>query len=107
MMDGDTSLQVVPIYSAVSWPNMDWIHYLDLWERLSPDMKRVGELVGVEERFLIRAMRGTISVQTEKQVIPDLYANATTNFDLFSFSGTPNGCPSEILHGTGSPRSSK
>jgi DNA polymerase theta len=47
---------------------MDWIEYLNIWERLSPDMKRVGELVGVEERFLIRAMRGTINRQTEKQV---------------------------------------
>ena len=56
-------LKVVPIYAAVSWPNMDWIEYLNLWERLSPDMKRVGEMVGVEERFLIRAMRGTINKQ--------------------------------------------
>ena len=56
-------LQVVPIYAAVSWPNMDWIEYLNIWERLSPDMKRVGEMVGVEERFLIRAMRGTINKQ--------------------------------------------
>lgn len=42
---------------------MDWIEYLNIWERLSPDMKRVGEMVGVEERFLIRAMRGTINKQ--------------------------------------------
>ena len=52
----------------MSWPNLDWMHYLSLWESLSPDMKRVGELVGVEERFLVRAMRGTVSKQTEKQV---------------------------------------
>lgn len=42
---------------------MDWIEYLNIWERLSPDMKRVGEMVGVEERFLIRAMRGTVNKQ--------------------------------------------
>ena len=45
------------------------MHYLTLWESLSPDMKRVGELVGVEERFLIRAMRGTINKQSEKQTM--------------------------------------
>ena len=28
-------------------------------------MKRVGELVGVEERFLVRAMRGTVNVQNQ------------------------------------------
>ena len=61
--------QVVPIYAAVSWPNLDWMHYLSLWESLSPDMKRVGELVGVEERFLVRAMRGTVGKKTEKQVL--------------------------------------
>lgn len=59
---------VVPIYAAVSWPNLDWMGYLTLWESLSPDVRRVGELVGVEERFLVRAMRGTLSKKTEKQV---------------------------------------
>lgn len=43
------------------------MQYLNLWESLSPDMKRVGELVGVEERFLVRAMRGTLNQQTQKQ----------------------------------------
>lgn len=60
--------QVVPIYAAVSWPNLDWMNYLSLWEALPADIKRVGELIGVEERFLVRAMRGTISNQTPKQV---------------------------------------
>ena len=59
---------VVPIYAAVSWPNLDWMSYLSLWETLPSDVKRVGELVGVEERFLVRAMRGTISTKTERQV---------------------------------------
>ena len=49
--------QVVPIYAATHI-NIDWTNYLTLWESLSGDMKRVGELVGVEERFLVRAMRG-------------------------------------------------
>ncbi len=59
---------VVPIYAAVSWPNLDWMAFLTLWEALPADMKRVGELVGVEERFLVRAMRGTIG-KTERQVL--------------------------------------
>ena len=60
---------VVPIYAAVGWPNLDFMNYLTIWESLPVDVKRVGELVGVEERFLIRAMRGTINVQNSTQVI--------------------------------------
>ena len=45
------------------------MNYLTLWESLSPDIKRVGELVGVEERFLVRAMRGTVNPQQPAQVI--------------------------------------
>jgi DNA polymerase theta len=59
--------QVVPIYAAVGWPNLDWMNYLSLWESLSSDVKRVGELVGVEERFLVRAMRGTVNTQIASQ----------------------------------------
>lgn len=59
---------VVPIYAAVGWPNLDFMNYLTIWESLPVDVKRVGELVGVEERFLIRAMRGTINVQNSTQV---------------------------------------
>lgn len=59
--------QVVPLYAAVSWPNLDWMNFLSLWEGLSPDMKRVGELIGVEERFLVRAMRGTLNQNSMKQ----------------------------------------
>ena len=32
-------------------------------------MKKVGELVGVEERFLVRAMRGTINAQTQARIL--------------------------------------
>ena len=28
----------------------DWHAYLDIWEKLPPDVKRVGSKVGVEER---------------------------------------------------------
>ena len=59
---------VVPIYAAVGWPNLDFMNYLTIWESLPLDVKRVGELVGVEERFLIRAMRGTINTQDPRQV---------------------------------------
>ena len=59
---------VVPIYAAMSWPQLDWMKYLDLWASLPPDVKRVGELVGVEERFLVRAMRGGVNMQSQANV---------------------------------------
>jgi hypothetical protein len=31
-------------------------------------MRKVGELVGIDERFMARAMRGTLSLNTSKQV---------------------------------------
>ena len=62
-------LLVVPIYAAVGWPNLDFMNYLTIWESLPNDVKRVGGLVGVEERFLVRAMRGTINTQIPTQVI--------------------------------------
>ena len=61
-------LLVVPIYAAVGWPNLDFMNYLTIWESLPTDVKRVGGLVGVEERFLVRAMRGTINIQIPTQV---------------------------------------
>lgn len=59
---------MTPFNVADQWNNLDWMHVLSLWEQLSPDMKRVGELVGVEDRFIVRAMRGTINLKLEKQV---------------------------------------
>ncbi|XP_069676367.1 DNA polymerase theta-like [Periplaneta americana] len=68
----DTELHViyeVTPYSVCSqWGNLDWLHVLNLWEQLPAAMRRVGELVGVEERFMVRAMRGTLSLNTGKQI---------------------------------------
>ena len=57
---------MTPIYGC-AWSDLDWYHYLRLWEQLPPDMKRVAELVGVQERFLARAVRGRVPCQTAQQ----------------------------------------
>lgn len=52
-------LYLVTPYSVSSqWGNIDWLHLLTLWESLTKAMKRVGELVGVQESFMIRCVRG-------------------------------------------------
>ncbi|PZC85504.1 hypothetical protein B5X24_HaOG216612 [Helicoverpa armigera] len=48
---------VTPYGVSSQWGNMDWIHMLTLWESLTKAQKRVGELVGVQESFIIRCLR--------------------------------------------------
>ena len=43
----------VPIYAAVSWPKLDWMGFFTMLEGLSEDMRRVGTIVGVEERWMV------------------------------------------------------
>ncbi|CAH0729305.1 unnamed protein product, partial [Brenthis ino] len=50
---------VTPYSVSNQWNNIDWLHLLNLWESLTAAMKRVGELVGVQESFIIRCLRGT------------------------------------------------
>ena len=45
------------------WPNSDWLTFLDIWGNLPQDLKRVGDLVGVQESFLIRAVKGIINTR--------------------------------------------
>ena len=58
---------MTPIYVQDQWPNLDWYQYLRLWERLPSHMKRVADLVGVEERFLNRAIRSRPGTRSEAQ----------------------------------------
>ncbi|XP_072939443.1 DNA polymerase theta isoform X2 [Epargyreus clarus] len=50
---------VTPYSVSNQWSDIDWLHLLTLWESLTKAMKRVGELVGVQESFIIRSLRGT------------------------------------------------
>ena len=57
----------MPIYIQSQLPDLDWYHYFNLFEKLPPQYKRVGEIVGVEEAFFTRAIRGRIPTKTEEQ----------------------------------------
>ncbi|CAD1478881.1 unnamed protein product [Heterotrigona itama] len=58
----DTELHVIylvtPLNSGNQVGNIDWMTFLELWKMLSESERRVGQLVGVEERFLTSAIRG-------------------------------------------------
>ncbi|XP_034663462.1 DNA polymerase theta isoform X1 [Drosophila subobscura] len=59
---------VTPYSVCYQLQDLDWLLYLDMWEKLSPSMKKVGELVGVKEAFLIKAMRGQSKLLDNKQM---------------------------------------
>ena len=60
----DTELHVVylvtPFNSGSQINQIDWMIFMELWRKLSESERRVGQLVGVEERFLMTAMRGVV-----------------------------------------------
>ncbi|RLV99016.1 hypothetical protein DV515_00010215 [Chloebia gouldiae] len=56
---------VTPVYEE--WTTIDWYQFFCLWEKLPASMKRVAELVGIEEGFLARSVKGKIMAKTEKQ----------------------------------------
>lgn len=57
--------QITPLYAE--WTTIDWYQFFCLWEQLSASMKRVAELVGVQEGFLARSVGAKIVAKTEKQ----------------------------------------
>ncbi|XP_008937926.1 PREDICTED: DNA polymerase theta, partial [Merops nubicus] len=56
---------ITPVYEE--WTTIDWYQFFCLWEKLPASMKRVAELVGIEEGFLARSVKGEIIAKTEKQ----------------------------------------
>ena len=60
----DTELHILylvtPYDSGSQINQIDWINYMDIWRSLEDCERRVGALVGIEERFLISAVKGKI-----------------------------------------------
>ncbi|XP_058517936.1 DNA polymerase theta isoform X1 [Ochotona princeps] len=56
---------VTPMFE--DWTTIDWYRFFCFWEKLPTSMKRVAELVGVEEAFLARCVKGKVIARTERQ----------------------------------------
>nr|XP_027791903.1 DNA polymerase theta isoform X3 [Marmota flaviventris] len=56
---------VTPMFE--DWITIDWYRFFCLWEKLPTSMKRVAELVGIEEGFLARCVKGKVEARTERQ----------------------------------------
>ncbi|CAH1408185.1 unnamed protein product [Nezara viridula] len=59
--------QVTP-YSICDYWAVDWMRFFTIWENLPPNLQKIGELIGIEDRFLIKAMRGTINLNADEFV---------------------------------------
>lgn len=55
------------MYAYELGAGIDWYNFLCMWEKLTPGMKRVAELVGVQESYLARAIRGNVQARTSRQ----------------------------------------
>lgn len=64
---------VTPLSVIYQMPDIDWLVFLKFWESMSKSMRRVGELVGVKEAFLMRAMRGHIRADEKSMRIYKRY----------------------------------
>lgn len=49
---------VTPFSVAYQLQQIDWTHFIDLYDKLPEMMKRVGKMVGVSDTFLIKAITG-------------------------------------------------
>lgn len=56
---------VTPYSACYQWQNLDWMNYLEIWEKLPSSMKRVGELVGVQESYIVKATRSKIQTNSK------------------------------------------
>ncbi|XP_043485514.1 DNA polymerase theta [Polistes fuscatus] len=60
----DTELHVVylvtPVNDGSQISTIDWMVFLELWKSISESERRVGQLIGIEERFLMSAIRGIV-----------------------------------------------
>ncbi|XP_062391805.1 DNA polymerase theta [Sardina pilchardus] len=57
--------QITPVYA--DWTTIDWYQFFCLWEQLPSSMKRVAEMVGIQEGFLARSVSGKLVAKTDKQ----------------------------------------
>lgn len=60
----DTELHVIylvtPLSPGSQIETVNWMTFNELWNTMSESERRVGRLVGVEERFLMSAIRGIV-----------------------------------------------
>lgn len=59
---------MTPIYVSDQLRYISWSDYLKIFDCLDVSEKKVAQLIGVQENFIIRAMIGTVSRKNPVQV---------------------------------------
>lgn len=57
---------VTPYSACNQLTDIDWFNFLNIWEKLPSVMKRVGDLVGVKESYIVNSSSGKIQTHTAK-----------------------------------------
>ncbi|EDW42404.1 DNA polymerase theta [Drosophila sechellia] len=60
---------VTPYSVCYQLQDLDWLLYVNMWEKLTSPMKKVGEIVGVRDAFLSKALRGQTKLDYKQMQI--------------------------------------
>lgn len=60
---------VTPFSVCYQLKDINWNFYWDMWEKLSSAMQRVGKSVGINESFIVKAMRGASNLDSRTMQI--------------------------------------
>ncbi|CAO1305584.1 unnamed protein product [Diamesa hyperborea] len=73
---------VTPYSVCYSLQQIDWMHFFDIWDKLPPQMQKVGELVGIKDSFFIKAVKSENKVDYKSLQIHKRFYTALALQDL-------------------------
>ena len=78
---------VTPYSVCYSLQQIDWMHFFDIWDKLPPQMQKVGELVGIKDSFFIKAVKSENKVDYKSlQIHKRLGFNGALNETVVNIS---------------------
>ncbi|VDM46439.1 unnamed protein product [Toxocara canis] len=76
---------VTPLNNTAVWTGfLDWSHYYTIWSKLPHQLQRVGQMVGVSERFLLEKMRGRVTASSADVQVHLRFISALALFELIN-----------------------
>lgn len=97
---------VTPFSVCYQLQEINWLAYLDMWEKLSNSMRQIGTLVGVKESFLVKAMRGGSNLDYKSLQIHKRYTRNSIYFHIY-FIYSNSLLSMQILYSTGTDGTSQ
>ncbi|VDD91824.1 unnamed protein product [Enterobius vermicularis] len=76
---------VTPLNNTALWANyMDWNLFYILWTKLSKRLRRVGQMVGINERFFLERIQGKICSDNCSMQVHLRFMSALALYDLIN-----------------------